>query len=101
MVFRHNSYQDVTLNATQPDPNIHVLALNCFLQMTTQSSFKISSDKSKTESAFTVGRMTKSRMIIIDVRSPSEFKRGALPDSINIPLSKAFNTEELGNYYMF
>jgi rhodanese-related sulfurtransferase len=38
-------------------------------------------------------------MIILDVRSPSEFKRGALPDSINVPFSKAFRVDETGNKY--
>jgi len=49
------------------------------------------------ESSFKVGRMTKSRMIVIDVRSTNEFKRGALPESINIPFSKAFQFGETGN----
>ena len=29
-------------------------------------------------------------MIVLDVRSSTEFKRGTLPDSINIPITKAF-----------
>ena len=40
--------------------------------------------------------MTKSRMIVIDVRSSNEFKRGALPESINIPFSKAFHFGDIG-----
>ena len=43
--------------------------------------------------------MTKSRMIVIDVRSTNEFKRGALPESINIPFSKAFQFGETGMLY--
>ena len=43
-----------------------------------------------------MGRMSKSRMIVLDVRSPSEFKRGALPDSFNVPFSKAYKLEQTG-----
>merc|ERR1712227_1161732 len=56
-----------------------------------------SSNNSMDESSFKVGRMTKSRMIVIDVRSSNEFKRGALPESINIPFSKAFHFGDTAN----
>merc|ERR1711997_2235 len=44
-----------------------------------------------------LGRMSKSRMIILDVRPFSEFKRGALPDSINVPFSKAYRFDQTGS----
>ena len=50
------------------------------------------------ESSFKMGRMTKSRMIVIDVRSSNEFKRGALPESINIPFSKAFHFRDTSHF---
>ena len=64
----------------------------------TQPGVYGTSENIKAESTFKVGRMTRSRMIVIDVRSSNEFKRGALPESINIPFSKAFDSEESGRY---
>ena len=43
-----------------------------------------------------MGRKSKSRIIILDVRSSAEFKRGALPDSVNVPFSKAYETSQKG-----
>ena len=58
-------------------------------------SLNVPDDGASAECTSKLGRMSKSRMIILDVRSSTEFKRGALPDSINIPFNKAFSASQI------
>uniref|UniRef100_T1J4P7 TBC domain-containing protein kinase-like protein n=1 Tax=Strigamia maritima TaxID=126957 RepID=T1J4P7_STRMM len=38
-------------------------------------------------------KQVKSKLLIVDVRAPEEFSRGAVPDSINIPFQSAFSPD--------
>ena len=56
-----------------------------------ESGVQVGNSGRKAQHLSKMGHMSKSRMIVLDVRPPNEFKKGALPESYNIPFSRAYH----------
>jgi rhodanese-related sulfurtransferase len=56
-----------------------------------ESGVRVGNSGRKAQHLSKMGHMSKSRMMILDVRPPNEFKKGALPESCNIPFSRAYH----------